>query len=34
LALFALFSLVGDSPPAEKKNKNRSKSSLFEVEDF
>ena len=32
--LFALFSLVGVSPPAEKKNKNPYKSTAFSVEDF
>ncbi len=32
--LFALFSLIGASQSAEKKNKNPSKSAPFEVEDF
>lgn len=34
MVLFALFSLTGASLSAEKKNKNPSKSSPFEVEDF
>jgi hypothetical protein len=32
--LFALFSLIGASLSAEKKNKNPSKFASFEVEDF